>query len=121
MAHGFSDRYLHDRCGEPPNSLPALPQGMRLGRCRLSTSRAGLPDSAPLPQPTDEIAASQSSPADRPPFMTVAHRAIECRPRAQRLLGGAADDGIAILNELLIDDPCPQFLTGEPCRDPVRC
>src|SRR5216684_3135789 len=53
--------------------------------------------------------------------MAMVYHAIERCPWTQRLLWDAGDDGIAILDELLIDDPCPQFLTGEPGRDPVRC
>jgi hypothetical protein len=52
--------------------------------------------------------------------MTVAHRAIECRPRTQRFLGHAGNNRITVFDALLIDDPCPQFFTGKPSGDSVR-
>src|SRR6185437_3846384 len=100
-------RYLLGYRGERSNSLPTRPQSEETNPMpviQVSRRSAG---SCDIARSAPEIAASRSSPADRPAVMAVSHRAIERCPWTQRLLGDAGDDCISILDELLIDDPCP--------------
>src|SRR5947209_8648864 len=84
--------------------------------CRRTAGRSlGKPSNAAA----GRIAIPQSPAADRPAFMAVTHHAVEHSTRTQRFFGDAGEDGIAVLDPLLVDDPAPQLLASQPGGDPI--